>query len=182
MRGRRGRAAHPQHASRPHPQVLQRFQPTSATRSSTASSSPGVNALKDRVEQEDLLAGGRRHSAMDDDERASPACSSAGARRRRSNSSTTSTATRASRSCSACSSTGSISDKTGLLFGFPDVFPAPVSRWKSPLREDILKVPALEIVADSEEAGPNMLVEVRSARRQQRALPPPGLYPQPPRI
>jgi homoserine O-succinyltransferase/O-acetyltransferase len=52
-----------------------------------------------------------------------------------------------------------ISDKTGLLFGFPDIFPAPVSRWKSPKREDILKVPALEIVADSEEAGPNMLVE-----------------------
>jgi homoserine O-succinyltransferase/O-acetyltransferase len=47
-----------------------------------------------------------------------------------------------------------ISDKTGLLFGFPDIFPAPVSRWKSPKREDILKVPALEIVADSEEAGP----------------------------
>src|SRR5271156_59540 len=52
-----------------------------------------------------------------------------------------------------------ISDKTGLLFGFPDAFPAPVSRWKSPRREDILKVPAIEIVADSEEAGPNMLVE-----------------------
>jgi homoserine O-succinyltransferase/O-acetyltransferase len=34
-----------------------------------------------------------------------------------------------------------------------------VSRWKSPRREDILKVPALEIVADSDEAGPNMLVE-----------------------
>ena len=41
-----------------------------------------------------------------------------------------------------------ISDKTGLLFGFPDVFPAPVSRWKSPRREDILKVAALEIVAE----------------------------------
>ena len=52
-----------------------------------------------------------------------------------------------------------ISDKTGLLFGFPDIFPAPVSRWKSPKRGDVLKVPALEIVADSEEAGPNMLVE-----------------------
>jgi homoserine O-succinyltransferase/O-acetyltransferase len=51
------------------------------------------------------------------------------------------------------------SDKTGLLFGFPDLFPVPVSRWKSPKREDILRVPALEIVADSEEAGPNMLVE-----------------------
>ena len=53
-----------------------------------------------------------------------------------------------------------ISDRTGLLFGFPDVFPVPVSRWKSPRREDVLKVPALEIVADSEESGPNMLVEL----------------------
>ncbi len=52
-----------------------------------------------------------------------------------------------------------VSDKTGLMFGFPDLFPVPVSRWKSPKREDIVKVPALEIVADSEEAGPNMLVE-----------------------
>jgi len=52
-----------------------------------------------------------------------------------------------------------VSDKTQLLFGFPDVFPVPVSRWKNPKREDIQKVPALEIVADSEEAGPNMLVE-----------------------
>ena len=52
-----------------------------------------------------------------------------------------------------------LSDKTGILFGFPDVFPVPVSRWKSPRREDILKCPALEIVADSEESGPNMLAE-----------------------
>ncbi len=52
-----------------------------------------------------------------------------------------------------------VSDKTGLLFGFPDLFPVPVSRWKSPKREDILKAPALEIVADSAEAGPNILVE-----------------------
>jgi len=52
-----------------------------------------------------------------------------------------------------------VSDKTGLLFGFPDLFPAPVSRWKSPRREDILAVRALEIVADSDEAGPNMIVE-----------------------
>ena len=44
-------------------------------------------------------------------------------------------------------------------FGFPDIFPAPVSRWKIPKREDILKVTALEIVAESEEAGPNMFVE-----------------------
>ena len=52
-----------------------------------------------------------------------------------------------------------VSDKTGILFGCPDVFSAPVSRWKSPRREDISDNPALEIVADSEEAGPNMLVE-----------------------
>jgi homoserine O-succinyltransferase len=52
-----------------------------------------------------------------------------------------------------------VSDRTGILFGFPDWFPAPVSRWKSPKREDILKIAALEIVADSAEAGPNILVE-----------------------
>jgi homoserine O-succinyltransferase len=52
-----------------------------------------------------------------------------------------------------------VSDRTGLLFGFPDIFPVPVSRWKTPRREDIQKTPALEIVADSKEAGPNMLVE-----------------------
>jgi len=52
-----------------------------------------------------------------------------------------------------------LSDKTGLFFGFPDRFPAPVSRWKSPRREDIARVAAIEIIADSEEAGPNMLVE-----------------------
>ena len=52
-----------------------------------------------------------------------------------------------------------VSDKTGLMFGFPDIFPVPVSRWKNPRREDILKVPALEIVADSEESGPNIIVE-----------------------
>ncbi len=51
------------------------------------------------------------------------------------------------------------SDKTGILFGFPDVFPVPVSRWKSPLRKDILQHPDIEIVADSEEGGPNILVE-----------------------
>lgn len=52
-----------------------------------------------------------------------------------------------------------LSDKTGILFGFPDVFPVPVSRWKSPRREDIQKKPEIEIVADSAESGPNMLVE-----------------------
>ena len=52
-----------------------------------------------------------------------------------------------------------MSDNTGILFGFPDIFPAPVSRWKSPRREDIQRCAALEILADSEEAGPNILAE-----------------------
>lgn len=51
------------------------------------------------------------------------------------------------------------SDKTDLLFGLPDVFDLPVSRWKTPLRADILRHPELEIVADSAEVGPNILVE-----------------------
>jgi homoserine O-succinyltransferase len=52
-----------------------------------------------------------------------------------------------------------VSDKTGILFGFPDLFSVPVSRWKSPRREDIVKHKEIEIVADSVEGGPNMLVE-----------------------
>jgi homoserine O-succinyltransferase len=51
------------------------------------------------------------------------------------------------------------SDQTGLLFGFPDVFHIPVSRWKEPRRIDIENCAALEIVADSKEAGPNIIVE-----------------------
>ena len=58
------------------------------------------------------------------------------------------------------------------------MFSAPVSRWKSPRREDILKQPALEIVADSEEAGPNMMVEAVTYDRG-NALSAPGLYSQP---
>jgi len=54
-----------------------------------------------------------------------------------------------------------LSDTTGIMFGFPDVFSVPVSRWKTPRSEDIRKVAALEIVADSPESGPNMLVEAR---------------------
>jgi homoserine O-succinyltransferase len=52
-----------------------------------------------------------------------------------------------------------VSDKTGVLSGFPDYFPVPVSRWKSPVREEVLKRKELEILADSEESGPNMLAE-----------------------
>lgn len=53
-------------------------------------------------------------------------------------------------------------DKTGVLFGFPDFFPAPVSRWKNPRRDQIEKVEELEIIADSPDTGPNMLVEARA--------------------
>ena len=75
-----------------------------------------------------------------------------------------------------------VSDKTGLLFGFPDVFSVPVSRWKSPRREDILKHDKLEIVADSEEAGPNIMVESGPYDRGRILVPAPGLHPQPPGI
>jgi homoserine O-succinyltransferase len=51
------------------------------------------------------------------------------------------------------------SDRTSLLSGFPDIFPVPVSRWKTPRREDIQSKPELEIVADSPEAGANILAE-----------------------
>ena len=67
----------------------------------------------------------------------------------------------------------------GTPVGFPDIFPAPVSRWKSPKREDILKVPALEIVADSEEAGPNMLVESEPLDDNSGLFPATGLCPEP---
>ena len=64
-----------------------------------------------------------------------------------------------------------ISDRTGLLFGFPDLFPVPVSRWKSPKREDVLRAPALEIVADSAEAGPNILVEAEPFDEGRKLFP-----------
>ena len=52
-----------------------------------------------------------------------------------------------------------LEDSTGLLFGFPDEFSAPVSRWKNPDRQAIARRPGLEVVAVSEETGPNILVE-----------------------
>jgi homoserine O-succinyltransferase len=52
-----------------------------------------------------------------------------------------------------------VDDKTGLLFGFPDRFPAPVSRWKNPDADAIAASPKLEIVATSDETGPNILAE-----------------------
>jgi homoserine O-succinyltransferase/O-acetyltransferase len=64
-----------------------------------------------------------------------------------------------------------VSDKTGILFGFPDVFSVPVSRWKSPKREDVQKREGLEIVADSLESGPNMLAESRAYEGGRLAFP-----------
>ena len=52
-----------------------------------------------------------------------------------------------------------VSDTTGLLFGFPDRFPVPVSRWKNPDPTALAACPSLEVVAASEEAGANILVE-----------------------
>lgn len=47
-----------------------------------------------------------------------------------------------------------------MLSGFADIFDLPVSRWKTPLRSDIQAHPEIEIVADSEDIGPNILAEV----------------------
>ena len=75
-----------------------------------------------------------------------------------------------------------LEDRTGLLFGFPDEFSAPVSRWKNPDKQAIAKRPALEVVAVSEETGPNIMVEFGAVRRGGSPLPAPRLCPQPPRI
>ncbi len=53
-------------------------------------------------------------------------------------------------------------DRSGLLSGFPDIFPIPVSRWKSPPRQAIEARPALEILGDSAETGPNIMAEIAS--------------------
>jgi len=50
-------------------------------------------------------------------------------------------------------------DRTGLTFGFPDRFSIPVSRWKNPDRAAVAACPALEVLAYSEETGPNIIVE-----------------------
>ncbi len=52
-----------------------------------------------------------------------------------------------------------ISDATDILFGFPDRFSIPVSRWKNPDPAAIAACKALEVVASSDESGPNILVE-----------------------
>lgn len=51
------------------------------------------------------------------------------------------------------------SDRTGLLFGFPDRFSVPVSRWKNPDPTAVAACPALETIALSHESGPNILAE-----------------------
>ena len=64
-----------------------------------------------------------------------------------------------------------VSDKTGLLFGFPDSFSVPISRWKNPLKEEILQSPDLEIVAESEVVGPNVLVESKRYEKNDHPYP-----------
>lgn len=64
-----------------------------------------------------------------------------------------------------------VADSTGLLFGFPDEFSAPVSRWKNPDRAAIARRPGLEVVAVSEETGPNILVEAEPFGEAGRRFP-----------
>ncbi|MDR3451051.1 MAG: homoserine O-succinyltransferase [Alphaproteobacteria bacterium] len=52
-----------------------------------------------------------------------------------------------------------LADKAGLLFGFPDVFPVPVSRWRTPDPVALAAHPEIEHVAISDEGGTNILAE-----------------------
>jgi homoserine O-succinyltransferase len=58
-----------------------------------------------------------------------------------------------------------VSDKTELLFGFPDCFLVPVARWKNPDAAAVAACAALETVAVSDESGPNILVEAAAYDR-----------------
>lgn len=53
-------------------------------------------------------------------------------------------------------------DSTGITFGFPDRFSIPVSRWKNPDREAVARCKAVEVLAYSEETGPNIAVETEA--------------------
>jgi homoserine O-succinyltransferase/O-acetyltransferase len=68
-----------------------------------------------------------------------------------------------------------VSDRTGILFGYPDIFNVPVSRWKNPRRDEIARCASLEVLADSEETGPNMLAEAQ-VHHEGRGLYPRRLY------
>jgi homoserine O-succinyltransferase/O-acetyltransferase len=61
-----------------------------------------------------------------------------------------------------------ISDRTELLFGFPDRFPVPISRWKSPDAAALAACKKLEVVAASDEAGANILVESAPYNKKKR--------------
>jgi homoserine O-succinyltransferase len=58
-----------------------------------------------------------------------------------------------------------VKDSTDLLSGFPDVFPVPVARWKSPDAAAIAACKDIEIVALSDEIGPNIMVETAAFDR-----------------
>jgi homoserine O-succinyltransferase len=64
-----------------------------------------------------------------------------------------------------------VKDSTNILQGFPDRFAVPVSHWNGIAREDVLKNPALELVADSEEAGVGLIVEPRPYDDGKRLYP-----------
>ena len=53
-------------------------------------------------------------------------------------------------------------DRSGILKGFADVFPVPVSRWNEIRASDIRENPALEIVSVSDKAGVGLIAESRT--------------------
>lgn len=62
-------------------------------------------------------------------------------------------------------------DSTGLLRGFPDVFPIPISRWQSSRKSDIHQLQELEIVATFHDNEPSILVESQPYEQGHRHYP-----------
>ena len=52
-----------------------------------------------------------------------------------------------------------LSDKGGLLFGLPDRFPVPTSRWQQLRSEDLRRHEAIELISESREGGPFIMAE-----------------------
>lgn len=64
-----------------------------------------------------------------------------------------------------------VKDTTGLLAGFPDVFPVPISRWQATNHEQIAAHPELEVVAEVDKENPNILVESKPYDQGKRRYP-----------
>lgn len=118
----------------------------------------GVNALKDRVEEEDIWPDMRKILAWSETNVFSSLLLCWGAQ----------AALKHFHDIDSLRGEGKLfglfehhlgKDRSRLLAGFPDVFPIPVSRWKSPSREAIMACPSLEILGDSPETGPNIMAE-----------------------